>query len=147
MVSEHGRDGHQVLAGRFQPPLGPPLLLLVAGDARRLADQEPSLLGRLGRGVNQAADLLPLDDGVVAGAHARLDEKAGHVLEAPRRAVYQVPALPVPVEAPGDGHLRLAPVGIVVPGQGQGHLGQSGGRAALKVSWHTVSAIYLVWLK
>ena len=102
-------DPKEVLPCRVELALGLAALLLVAGDARRLLDEDPPLV-RLRR--QHVVELLLVHDRIGPGAGARPGQEVEDVAEAAGVAVEEVLALRGAVEPPA--HRDLA------PGHGQG---------------------------
>ena len=99
-LAEHVGDAKEVLTGLLEPALRGLALILVAGDAGGLLDDEAALL-RPGR--DDEADAALLDDGVgLARADAGAEEELLHVAEPDLAAVEFVFAFAVAVEAAGD---------------------------------------------
>ena len=108
-LAEHVGDAEQVLAGLLEPALRCLALVLVAGDAGGLLDDEAALL-RPGR--DDEPDAALLNDGVgLARADAGAEEELLHVAEADLAAVEFVFAVAVAVEATGDLDLGMVAEG------------------------------------
>ncbi len=97
-------DAQQVGLGRLELQLGQPALVLVAGDARGVLDDQPPVL-RLG--VEDLVDLALLDRGVGLGADPRLAQQLLDVLEAGPVAVDQVIALAAAKQSARDRDLAV----------------------------------------
>ncbi len=93
---------HQVLAGRVELALRLVPLLLVPGDARRLLDEDPTLVGLGGEDVVQ---LVLVHHRVGARVGPRAGEEVEDVAQARQVAVQEVLALARAVEAAAHGHL------------------------------------------
>ena len=93
---------HQVLAGRVELALRLVPLLLVPGDARRLLDEDPALVGLGGEDVVQ---LVLVHHRVGARIGAGAGEEVEDVAQARQVAVQEVLALARSIEAAAHGHL------------------------------------------
>ena len=126
-------DAQQVLPRLVHLPLGGLLLGLELRDAGRLLD-EVAAIGRLGR--DDEADAALLDDRVGAGPDAGAEEEVLHVPQAALRAVDEVLAVALPIEAASDRDLGVGgvlgggqPVGVV---EGERHLREAVRATALR---------------
>ena len=102
-------DPEQVLPRRVELALRLAALLLVAGDARRLLDEDPPLVRLRGQHV---VELLLVHDRIGPGAGACPGQEVEDVAEAAGIAVEEVLALRGAIEPPAHGDLA--------PGHGQG---------------------------
>ena len=93
---------HQVLAGSVELALRLVPLLLVPGDARRLLDEDPTLVGLGGEDVVQ---LVLVHHRVGARIGAGAGEEVEDVAQARQVAVQEVLALARSIEAAAHGHL------------------------------------------
>ena len=101
-------EAHQVFLGLLKPALRFLLAVAVAGNARRLLENLPAVLGP---GGYNAVDLALPYDGIAVSSQARIHKQLVYVPQAHRGLVDEILAFPGAVIPPGDRHR------IIVKGQ------------------------------